>query len=395
MQSVRVMHLIGRRSTLGVGGVLEQVAANQVEAGHTARIVAMNDRCGPAIVAGTALGARWGRDPLARRRLRRLIADQRPDIVHAWDAPSLAASASLTRDDSGTAQIATLADPPSANLDAARHAAGFLASDRAVAKALQRHGVDPARVSVAERFALAADPLADQAAFREQWQIPADAPIVAAAAELTRDANLADTIWGFELLRLLHREAVLVVAGEGPDHNRLQRQVRLMSEPASARFVPGESLGGLLAAAALFCDHGLADRWPVESLAAISAGVPTVAAERRRTRAAFGNAKLGYIVGHGDRAAFGRIGDRVLARWEADHTGRGKPARAAEQSALSLGDSNPASLGDIASARASVSARPTVTQDVAALYARVLQRSARSVASGPAASSERGRRQAI
>ncbi len=288
---------------------------------------------------------------MARRRLRRLVAAERPDIVHAWDGPSLAAAGAALRGDSGPALTATLADPPPARCAAAaRKAAGFVVSDRAVASRLQRLGVEPARVAVAGRFALPTDPAADPGEFRRTWQIDPEAPIVAAAAHLTREANLADTIWGFELLRLLHPQAVLVIAGEGPDRHRLERQVRLMSEAASARFVSGECFSDMLGSAALFCDQGVGDRWPVEALAAVSAGVPTVATARPRTRAALADAEHGHLVAHGDRAAFGRIGDRVLAAWE-------QPC--AEHTVQSLRKQGP-------------TAGSAIAREIDALYARVL-----------------------
>ena len=318
MDRPSITHLVDRRSHLGVAGLMEAAADAQRGAGHQVQTVALRPSGARGLSSGSVLGMRFRLDPFAVLRLRRHLVHSKPSILHVWDVQSLRVAAAACRVCARPpAVVACMLDPlgrsrlPKWSMRVAR---AVVVGDQTDHQRCVEYGLPPASIHVAPP-AFLLPPEADTATdLRADLQVPVGAPVLAVAAPLERDSSIDESIWSFELLRVLHPEAVLVVCGEGREKNRLERYATLVShgETNAVHFVGSHLLASVLQMATVFWDHSLDERLPAELLTAMAARVPVVATAGRRKRALIQDGKTGFLVSAGDRAGFGKITDKLL-----------------------------------------------------------------------------------
>jgi glycosyltransferase involved in cell wall biosynthesis len=294
---VRVLHLISRLDGYGGARTLRLVAAKQAELGQAVAVAAL--AADLAVVqelkhAGVDVHVaprRWRYDPFALGRLKHWRRQRQDSLVHAWDEDALLYAWITNRRE----QIVAAWDAhPSAPLWATR-----LTGVRSMA-------IPPA---LAPR---ATSRVVRQAALRELG-LEQDSRWIAIAGSLVRTKELDEAIWSYELVRVLHPAARIVIFGDGPDRHRLERYARLVSEPGCVRFTGFRAdLADLLPHADAYWQLDPAQRTSHALLEALVSGTPVVASDVPAHRLAITPEATGMLVPLRSRADVARATDQLL-----------------------------------------------------------------------------------
>lgn len=157
-------------------------------------------------------------------------------------------------------------------------------------------------------FAAVPPPAVDRPALLHQFGLPEAARLIVAAGPLVRDTDLTCAIWAFNGLRYAVSDAWLVIAGDGPEQQRLTDFARNTAfEDNRVRVI--SPIPGLV---------GLAEQaWVTHrrggvrvALDAMAAGIPVFAADTPDLREAVGDA--GRFFPPGDRGRLCELGFRLL-----------------------------------------------------------------------------------
>jgi len=149
--------------------------------------------------------------------------------------------------------------------------------------------------------------------FLEQLRLPPNARLIVVAGPLLGEHRTDDAIWNFELVRVLHPNCRLLVVGDGPQRQRLERFARLVCEPGSVRFLGQRNdLPEILQQAELFWQASESQTTPEVVLQAMAAGLPVVASDIGAHRELIDPNRTGWLAPVGSRADWGRLTDRLL-----------------------------------------------------------------------------------
>jgi glycosyltransferase involved in cell wall biosynthesis len=148
----------------------------------------------------------------------------------------------------------------------------------------------------------------------KELELSSDAKLIAVAGPLRRHRQVEEAIWAFELVRVIHPTARLLVVGDGDDRARLERFAEQVSEPGCVRFLGyRDDWNALLPGVDIFWQLNQSVTTPLALLEAGAAGVPAVASDLPAHRAAISNERTGLLVKLGDRAEAVRATDDLLA----------------------------------------------------------------------------------
>jgi glycosyltransferase involved in cell wall biosynthesis len=157
--------------------------------------------------------------------------------------------------------------------------ARIIAISEAIATVLEAHDVDPARIEVirsavdTERFAVAAD----RAAFRAEFNIPADARVLGAAGQLIPRKGHRYLLEAVAEMRAACPNLRLLIFGEGYLNNQLRAQAAALNLGNVVQFVGfREDLDDFMGCFDVFVHPALAEGLGVATLKAAAAGVPVV-----------------------------------------------------------------------------------------------------------------------
>jgi glycosyltransferase involved in cell wall biosynthesis len=294
----RILHLISRLDGYGGARTLRLVAAKQAALGNTVAIAALAAER-PIIRELTQAGVeihvtsrRWRFDPLVLGRLARWRRRRSALLVHAWDLDALLHAWLTNRRERIIA--AWDANPP-APLWATR-----LTGVRSM--------VIPAALPQRETSGV------DRQAALNELGLEQDARWIAVAGSLVRSKELDEAIWCYELVRVLHPTARLVIFGDGPDRHRLERYASLVSEPGYVHFVGFRAdLAVLLPHADAYWQLDPAPRTSHALLEALAAGAAVVASDIPAHRVAITPETTGMLVPLRSRADVARATDKLLS----------------------------------------------------------------------------------
>jgi glycosyltransferase involved in cell wall biosynthesis len=279
-----------------------------------ARVVSLAGR-GP-----TSLGRRWTVDPLAWRKLRALLKEVRPAIVHAWGVAALRYGATAVRSARSGSCVASLsgdrAGPPFAALN--RRLARVV--DRVIVPHESARSAGLARGVAAEKLVVippGVDPAAPPAITRDQLAdrlgIARQSRLIGVAGPLLRCDRLKDVLWAAELVYVLHKNACLLVWGEGLLRGELERFARDVNAAGRVRFLGDDApYGDWLGLLDVFWSGGDCDDAPFDLLDAMAAGLPVVASDTPAHRAVVVDGATGFLAPAGSRTGFARPTDQIF-----------------------------------------------------------------------------------
>lgn len=285
---------------------------------------------GEAGIPVTVIGKSWKFDPLAYRRLRRLIVELQPDIVHTWIFAANAYGRWAARS-AGVKHLVAgerCVDPwkrwHELALDRylARHTRRIVTNSSGVRDFYAGHGVP------ADKFAIIPNGVGPSAPpvpkprdeLLAELGLPAAARLIAAVNRLWPQKRVKDLIWAADLLKIVNPNAHLLVVGDGPQRWRLERYRDQCEIRDCVHFLgQRDDVPSLLAQ----CDClWLGSEYEGQSnaiLEAMSAGLPVIATDIPGNCDLVVPDQTGYLVPVGDRAAFARrtnalLNDPELAR---------------------------------------------------------------------------------
>jgi glycosyltransferase involved in cell wall biosynthesis len=290
----------------------------------------------------TVIGKRWKFDPLCYWRLRRYIRGLAPDVVHTW----LFAANAYGRQAAASVGIKHLVagercvDPWKGGwqLTIDRWLAGK--TDRI---ATNSTGVKEFYVSKglpAEKFVVIPNGMTNDGAGRsisreellDELKLPAGARLIGAVGRLWPQKRVKDLIWAADLLKTTREDTHLLIVGDGPQRQRLERY-RDQSQIADKVHFLGER-DDVPRLMPHFDVLWLGSEYEGQSnaiLEAMAAGVPVIATDIAGNRDLVVDGTTGYLVPVGDRFEFTR-----RTHWLLDDAAlRGRMGEAGRQQVLS------------------------------------------------------------
>ncbi|MEQ8211670.1 MAG: glycosyltransferase [Lacipirellulaceae bacterium] len=319
-----VLHVISQLDRYG-GSYLLRAVARQNPAQH--KIIAFEadsqvvEELNKSGVEVRVIIIRGGWDFLALGRLAKHIRGQRPSAVHVWDVTALMKAKLTTRRATQliySIQATDLEQPWAAKLIHAlrNKLAAVVVPDEPHQTWCEEQ--DIAREKIHEVTPAVAIPheLDSQSARQDllkELQLPEETELIVAAGPLLRDKKLDEAIWCYELVRVLHPKARLVIVGDGSDRARLERHARLVSDASSIYFLgERENATKLIAAADVFWQPSLSRTTPIALLEAMAAGRAIVANEIPAHQAVIREGETGRLAPIIDRAKFTKATNEFL-----------------------------------------------------------------------------------
>jgi glycosyltransferase involved in cell wall biosynthesis len=269
-------------------------------------------------------------DPLAYRRLSRLIGKLEPDLVQTWlfAANAYGRAAAIANRVPHVIGSERSVDPWKRGYELAIDRNLAKRSDCIVVNSLgtqafyEKAGIPRGKFRVipngVEPF-VAADGSSREELLKSLG-LPEGARLIGAIGRLWPQKRVKDLIWATELLNNVHKNAYLLVIGDGPQRRSLERYRFLVRIEENVRFL-GErnDVPAILPHLDMVC---LASSYEGQSNAvmeAMSAGLPVVASDIPGNRELIVEGVTGFLVPVGDRGEFARrmnrlLGDPDLAR---------------------------------------------------------------------------------
>ncbi len=372
----QILHLISRLDAYGSSRMLRHLACHQARQGANVAVAALTAdprsmyELRDAGVEADAFGSRGPWDVVAPARLVRIANRSNAEIIHAWDARTLALVTLVARRRAMSSCVATFSQVDATRtwtrrvIRQSRHrVAAWAVSDKPTKAWLAESGVDAGGIiSIPPGAILPSAATATRGEALAHLSLPVDAPLIAVVSPLVRSKRLDEVIWHFELVRVLHPPAKLLVIGDGPDRPRLQRYASQVSDLDAVRFLGFRTdHAALLRHVDVYWQLNASSATPWALLEALAAGTPVVAADVPAHRAVVASEQYGRLVAHNDRAAITRATDELLvdSSW-AQGMGRAASTRILAERPLKAALQEYEQLYRRARATAEVAANPVI-----------------------------------
>lgn len=271
----------------------------------------------------TILNKRFKFDPFAMLRLKKIIADWQPDILHSWLFAGNAYARLVAGKSSSPKVIVSERCVDSWKsgwqlwLDKKQigRTTRLIGNSEGVADFYRQHGFPDEKISVIPNGVEIpeVDPI-DREAILKEFDIPPGAQLIGYVGRLARQKRVRDIVWGMEIIRQLNENAYCLIVGDGPERERLQRFARKYGCDHLIRFAgERDDATRLIQAMDVFWLASEFEGMSNSLMEAMAAGVPVVASDIPPNRELVVDGETGFFVKAGDGVGFAQFGDRILA----------------------------------------------------------------------------------
>ena len=334
MPAVRILLVIPTLDRSGAEKQLTLLACGLPKDQFEVRVVALN-RGGPYEselrqhdIPVTILGKRWKFDPVCLYRLRSLIRTWKPDVVHTW----LFAANAYGR------LVAGRGGPPvivsercvdswksawQLKLDRwlIPHTAFMVGNSHSVAQFYRQQQFPADRLRVVPN-GIQLPPAATEFSPAERDRrraalcgLPPGAKVLGFIGRLARQKRVIDLIWMLVLLENLRDDIYLLLVGDGPERDWLERFARDLNVEDRVKFVGHRSdATELLPLMDVFCLASDFEGMSNSVMEAMAVGLPVLASDIPPNRELVVEGQTGYLVPVGDRASFARTALSLIER---------------------------------------------------------------------------------
>jgi glycosyltransferase involved in cell wall biosynthesis len=324
----RLLHIIPTLDRSGAEKQLTLLACGLSRSEFDVHVCALT-RGGPLLedlaargVPVTVIGKRWKADPAAYWRLKKYIAGLQPDLVQTW----LFAANAFGRAAAQQAGVRCIVggercvDPwkrwheLAIDRYLARRSARIVVNSTGVRDFYIAAGIRPEKFTVIPN---GAGPAAPSNVGRQELLgelgLPANARLIGAVGRLWPQKRIKDLIWAADLLKVIRDDVHLLIIGEGPLRDKLERfrsQVRIEDK---VHFLGHRSdVPRLLPHFDVLWLASGYEGLPNVVMEAMAAGVPPVVSDIPGNRDLVEHGESGYLAPVGDRAGFARWTQKLL-----------------------------------------------------------------------------------
>jgi glycosyltransferase involved in cell wall biosynthesis len=278
----------------------------------------------------TVVGKRWKIDLGALGRLRRLVAQLRPELIQTWlfAANAYGRAAGIACGVKRLVACERCVDPWKSRLQLsidrylARRSARIVANSQGVKEFYVACGLPAEKFEVIPNGVL---PPAPSATTREEilaeLGLPAKARLVGLVGRLWPQKRVKDAIWAADSLSVVRDDVHLLVIGDGPDRDRLVR-FRNQSQVVEVAHFLGhrEDVPRLLPHLEVLWSPSAYEGQSNAILEAMALGIPVVATDIPGTRDLVVHGETGFLIPATDRAARATTVNRDVAAGLARYT---------------------------------------------------------------------------
>lgn len=249
-------------------------------------------------------------------RLHGILADYRPDVLHAWRLPALWHGLMLGRWGGSRLLVSDflpararrlrLGPPDRWLLDSQVYR--MTAAGAAEAERLGRLGVPAERIVHLPPGVAPPCPTVEAAcSLRISLGLPPATRLLACVGPLERHKGFQDAVWALDILKFLYDDLHLVLIGAGPERPRLEQFARAIDAADRVHFVgcPPDAASLLTQADVVW----VPSRTPSglnTALEAMAAGRPVVASRLAGLAEVVAEGETGFLFPHGDKALLAR-----------------------------------------------------------------------------------------
>ena len=289
----------------------------------------LHDQLREAGIPVTLIHKRWKVDPSAYLRLRRLITRLQPDLVHTW----IFAANAYGRFAAKQAGVRAIVGGERCidrwkswrELVIDRHLVKYskriVTNSNGVREFYVSQGLpddkfevipngvpesaagEPDKVNLAE----------NRAQLCQQLGIPANAQLIGAVGRLWPQKRYKDLIWAAELLKVIRDDSHLLIVGDGPQRDRLERYCEQVTVGDRVHFLGNRNdVPQLLPHFDCFWLGSGYEGQSNSLMEAMALGIPAIATDISGNRDLVVHNSTGYLVPVGDAAGFARCTNSLL-----------------------------------------------------------------------------------
>ena len=234
----RILHIIPSLDRAGAEKQMTLLVARLPRAEFDVHVCALT-RGGPlwvdlrkAEVPVTLIGKRWRVDPQAFWRLKRLVAQLRPDLIHTWlfAANAYGRAAGIACGVKHLVAGERCVDPWKGWVELAidrrlaRYTARIAANSSGVREFYVRHGLPAGKFRVIPNGVPVPEPSpTTREALLAELKLPGACHLIGVVGRLWPQKRVKDAIWAADLLKVIRDDVHLLVIGDGPHRDRLRR----------------------------------------------------------------------------------------------------------------------------------------------------------------------------
>lgn len=349
---MRILHITSRLTPGGAEKQLGLLAHGLHERGEEVRVCCIGGE-GPTLrglrAAGIlvdVLGAGRALDPRPLSRLWHVIRFFKPEVIHTWRPGGNALGRNVAMRYRRAPIIATAHFPETTepswlrwlNKRAHKHTARWIVPGPGLVEFWCERGVPKERIAVIPPGVVFEPGTGRPDQLRRQASLPPNAELILCAGRLLPRKGFKDAIWTLDILKFIHPDVHLVIAGEGPDRTRLEQFAHDIQVMDRVRFLGWrDDLADWLQLADIVWMPSQRDDVPEFLLEALAAGKPIVASRLPALTDVIDDGRTGFLVTPGDKPELAKR-TRALLEQPALRERIGTAARAAASGSFSVND---------------------------------------------------------